>query len=499
MDAYNHLMEKYKDVAVLSSVSSVLHWDLETYMPPRGIELRSMQLAQMREIVHARETDPEIGRLLEGLEQSSTLDAMTEVQRRNVHLARKDYDRMTKLPPTLVKALAKQVPLTIDIWKKAKAKQDFSLYLPALEKIMDLTKQKATSLDPDKDPYDVLMDLYEPNLTSEVVTRLFTPLKQGLKKIIDKCLTHGADFNHTFLHARVPIAVQRALGPKLCAFVGYDFERGRLDETEHPFTGGLYDDVRILTHYHEDNFTSAIFSILHEAGHGIYEQNLPREWHWQPVGSAASLGIHESQSRFVENIVGKSPEFWAYFYPIVQKTVGEVLAGVSLEAFLQAINQVQPSKIRIEADEATYSLHVVLRFEIERDLMHEKLTVAELPQVWDEKMETLLGVTVENDAEGVMQDTHWAGGSIGYFPTYALGNIYDGMFLVALEKAAPNWRDSLAHGDISPVRDWMQSQVWTRGNLYDPLPLVEQVTGKAADPAPFLSYLEAKMARVYNF
>jgi len=274
---------------------------------------------------------------------------------------------------------------------------------------------------------------------------------------------------------------------------------GRLDETEHPFTAGYYDDVRITTHYHPDNFISSIFSVLHETGHAIYEQSLPQEWKYLPVGNAASMGVHESQSRFYENIIGRSREFWTSLLPRIKTAASPSLANLQQEEFVRAINVVKPSKIRIEADEVTYSLHIVIRFEIEKDLFSEKVSVSELPAIWNQKYKEILGVTVENDSEGVMQDTHWGSGLYGYFPSYALGNIYSGQILGALQKANPQWRSELSLGNLANIRGWLAKSVYSQGNLYDPADLIKRVSGSDLTVKPYLKYLENKFGAVYSF
>jgi len=286
-------------------------------------------------------------------------------------------------------------------------------------------------------------------------------------------------------------------------FIGYDTKSpqagGRLDETEHPFTTGYYDDVRITTHYHKDRFPSSLYSVLHEGGHALYEQNLPKKWIYQPIGASSSYGIHESQSRFVENMIGRSPEFLGYMFPKLKKIIGRTLRGVKLADFISSVNNVQPSKIRIEADEVTYGLHIIIRFEMERNIFAGKIGVDELPQAWNEKYEKYLGVEIEHDSEGVMQDTHWASGLYGYFPSYALGNIYGGMFLKKLRRDAPGWKKDIKKGNFTPVKNWLLENIHNKGKLYDPADLVKQVTGTNLTVKPFIDYLERKFGKIYGF
>jgi carboxypeptidase Taq len=289
----------------------------------------------------------------------------------------------------------------------------------------------------------------------------------------------------------------------LAKFIGYDVSSaeagGRIDETEHPFTTGYYDDVRITTHYYPNKFASSIFSILHEGGHALYEQNLKPEWMFQPVGGGCSMGFHESQSRFVENIIGRSKEFWTYFLSTLKKLTGNTLSNMALSEFVHAINHVQPSKIRVEADEVTYGLHVIIRFNLERDLFADKISIDELPQVWNESYSKYLGVTIQNDSEGVMQDTHWASGLYGYFPSYALGNIYSGQLLDCMETEIQDWRNQIRTGNFKNVKDWLIKNVHIHGDLYNPSDLIKVITGKELTVSPFLEYLNEKYSQLYQF
>ena len=504
--AYKRLMEKAKELFIFQSAGAVLSWDMETKMPPRAITLRSQQLALMGGIGHKMLTDPEIGVLLGKIRAHPDFDSLDEVQRRNVHLAKKEYDEATKLPEELVVETARQRTITIDTWKKAKAARDYASFRPDLERIFELRRRAAEILMDVKGtstPYDALIDIFEPGMTSEAISRIFGELRPGLVEIIEKCRSAPRQPDPSILRRGVPIEAQRRIAEGLVASIGYDIKSkeagGRIDETEHPFTTGYYDDVRITTHYHEDQFTSSIFSVLHEGGHALYEQGIPREWMYQPVGTACSHGFHESQSRFVENIVGRSREFWVHFLPELKGMTGGALSDLTLDGFVHAINRVVPSKIRIEADEVTYCLHIIIRFEIERALFAGKVTVDELPGVWNDKYREYLGVEVEHDSEGVMQDTHWAGGSFGYFPSYALGNIYGGQILGAMERDLPDWRSRLAAGGFAEVKGWLAEHIHRYGNLYDPADLIKVVTGEELTIKPFLRYLTRKYSELYGY
>jgi carboxypeptidase Taq len=506
LSSYKKLLEKTKNNITLNSAASILHWDMETKMPPRGIKLRSLQLALLSRIGHKMSTDPEIGRLLEETMKHPEYGSLDPVHKRNLYLIKKHYDEQTKLPEELVVETSKQQAITIDTWKKAKAAKNFSKFKPELEKLFSLRRQAAEILMDVKEtatPYDALIDIFEPKMTAEAISKVFKELREGLISVLRKCEESPKQPDTSILNRPLSIAAQQKIGKLLADFIGYDTSSatsgGRIDETEHPFTTGYYDDVRITTHYYPNRFVSSIFSILHEGGHALYEQNLKQEWMFQPVGDACSMGVHESQSRFVENIVGRSPEFWTYFLPKLKQSAGNRLSDVKLDDFVHAINQVTPSKIRVEADEVTYGLHVIIRFNIERDLFADKIAVDELPQVWNEKYSEYLGVTVEDDSEGVMQDTHWASGLYGYFPTYALGNIYSGQLLATMDKDVVDWRQQITSGNFGAVKEWLVKNVHSRGDLYSPPDLIKIITGKELVVDPYLSYLNKKYSRLYGF
>jgi len=455
---------------------------------------------------HRVSTNPKIETLLSKIEKHPDFDTLNELKKRNVYLMRKNYDEQTKLPEELVTETAKQQAITIDVWKKAKAAKKFSMFKPELEKLLELRKKAAEILMQVKataTPYDALIDIFEPKMTAEMITRIFRELKEGLVSIVTKCLSAPKQPDTSFLKRKVSLDVQRKVSNELAKFLEYDIESpkagGRIDETEHPFTTGYYDDIRITTHYYEDNLTFSLFSVLHEGGHAIYEKNLKSEWIYQPIGTGCSLGFHESQSRFVENIIGRSREFWVYFFPKLKEITGDTFSDVALDDFVRAVNHVRPSKIRVQADEVTYGLHVIIRFQIERELIAGKITVTDLPEIWNQKYKDYLGVDIENDSEGVMQDTHWAGGAFGYFPTYALGNIYSGQILVALERAMPDWRGQIAKGSFRGVERWLVENVHHYGNLHDATVLIKKITGEEINVKPYLDYLNKKYSWIYGY
>ncbi len=503
--AYRELLSKTKNITVLATAGGIIHWDMETMMPPGAVEQRSEQLALMSRLQHKLATDPEIGKLVKNIQSNPQYQLLSQKDKRNVYLINKSYLEQTSLPEKLVSDLARQEAVSINAWKRAKAQKNFNLFKADLQKLLDLNKQAAEILMKTKETktaYEALIDNFEPKMTTGKITTTFSQLQKGLKQLLSRIQARQNNPDETMLHKHVPMENQRQITQLLTKTLGYDTAssnaRGRIDETEHPFTAGYYDDVRITTHYYPDNYASSIFSVLHETGHALYEQNLNPKWKYQPVGSTCSYGVHESQSRFYENIIGRSEEFWTYFIPNLKKTLPN-LVNVDLDEFVRAINKVTFSKIRIEADEVTYNLHIIIRFEIERDLFADKITVSELPQIWNEKYSEYLGVKVEDDSEGVMQDTHWASGLYGYFPSYALGNIYSGQITEAISKSLPDWRSELAEGKLNRINNWLKTKIHRQGDLHDPEELIQKATGRTLDAQAYLKYLNTKYGKLYGF
>ncbi|XRH74786.1 MAG: carboxypeptidase M32 [Candidatus Methanosuratincola verstraetei] len=503
LEAYERLLLKYRDLAVLASAKGVLQWDTETMMPPCAFDLRGQQLALLSKIEHSMITDREIGELLDKIEKSQGYESLDQVQKRNVYLIRKQYDENTRLPEELVTETERQAIACYKQWRDAKTAKDFKIFEPELNKMFELKKQAAEILSEVKGVktlYDALVDFFEPKVSEEAIRNTFDQLKSRLIPIISKY--SSSQPNADWLKRPVPQNMQVEIAKKVAEFINYDISgnsaRGRIDPTEHPFTIGYYDDVRITTHYYEDNFMSSLFSVLHEGGHALYELNLDPSWKYQPVGTACSFGFHESQSRFVENVVGRSKYFWTYFLPIINKLTSGQFSDIDMAEALRAVNSVKPSKIRIEADEATYALHIITRFEIESALFSGKVDVKDLPQVWNEKYSKYLGVEIQNDAEGVLQDVHWAHGYFGYFPSYALGNIYCAQILNKLEKEVEDCWTEIEKGNFEPTRQWLTKNIHRAGNLYDPMELLVKVTGESINPNHFADYLEGKYRTIYG-
>jgi carboxypeptidase Taq len=497
--AYNELLALYREYQILKQAISILEWDFETYMPQNGVEQRSDQLALLAALIHDRITDSRIGELLKKIKRSSDYDSMNGHQKRNIYLLERDHTRAIRIPREFIEEYTRQTTIGVHTWKRAKKEKNYNLFKPELEKIIKLVKKRAALLDPQKDPYDVLLDEYEPGMTQDLYSPIFQDLKAGLLPLIDKCVTSSNKPDPSVLQRNCPIPIQRQLSEDLAKVVEYDLTRGRIDETEHPFTTGYVDDVRITTHYYENDFTNSFFSVLHEAGHGIYEQNLDTEYKYQPVGNSASYGLHESQSRLVENVIGRSAEFWEFYFPRLIQRTGNLFKDLDLNTLYKAINNVQRSKIRVEADEMTYCLHVIIRFEIERDLFANKITVDELPQTWNNKYLDYLGVVIQDDAEGVMQDTHWAGGAFGYFPTYAMGSLYNAQMLRSIKKDFPDYSELVKTGNLTPIIQWLKEKIHSAGNLYDPPEFIKTITGEPMNAKYFLQYLEEKYSSIYGW
>lgn len=495
---YEKLLAKIKEITILNNALGTIYWDMETFMPKGGIEQRSEEIALMSGIIHERLVEPEIGSLLEKIKQHESYENFSNAEKRNIYLIQRSYDQQTRVPKDLVMALAKQAAIGVGVWKKAKAESNYKLFKPELEKILELTKQQAHYLNPEMDPYDVLLDQNEPGFNREIIDKLFSELRDGLTLLIKEAVEVPNQPDYSIIKRKCPVVIQKKMSEDMAKLIDFDFTRGRIDETVHPFTSGYYDDVRVTTRYLEHDFSSNLFSVLHECGHALYEQNMPKKYKYQPVGYYCSMGFHEAQARFFENIVGRSREFWEHYYPRFKELTGEIFADLELDTFLRALNKVNPSKIRIEADPVTYSLHIILRYEIEKELFAGKLSLDDLPKVWNQKMKDYLGIEIENDAEGVLQDTHWAGGGFGYFPDYALGNIYDGQLLWKMEQDIPNWREQVKKGDNSKIVKWMIEHVHQKGNLLDALDLIKEITGKELSTKYYLDYLQNEYKKLIN-
>ncbi len=500
--ALEKLRARDREIQLIRHSVALLHWDQETGMPKRGIDERSEQLGLLEGLAHEKLSADEIGELLEEAGSSSESPAGREdlgVQDRAfLRALRREYDRATKIPKRLVTELAQEVSTAQSVWVDARSRSDFGSFAPHLEKLLALNIEKAQAVGYDDHPYDALLDEYEPRMTTKKVGRVFSDLKEALVPLVQE-LKEKSSVDASFLSQHYPIEQQEALSRRILEDLGYDFERGRLDVTAHPFTmavGG--DDVRITTRYHEHNFTSAFFGTVHEAGHALYEMGIAHEYKCSVLGEGASLGVHESQSRTWENMIARSIQFWRRYFPVLREYFPSQLTDVTLSRFLRAVNRVHPSLIRIEADEVTYSLHVILRYELEQAMVTGDLKVRDLPSEWNRAMEQLLGIRPEKDAEGVLQDIHWAMGAIGYFPTYALGNLYGAQFYEVMQRDLENFDGLVAHGEFSPIREWMREHIHRHGAAKTPAELLKDVCGAELDAQPFIDYLRGKYSNLLD-
>ncbi|MFW9915479.1 MAG: carboxypeptidase M32 [Candidatus Thorarchaeota archaeon] len=497
-DAYKNLMKEIEAYYQLGAISSRLMWDTQTSMPPKGIEQRGKQFAFLRSLAHQKIASSKIKALLDSIRNSSAFEARSLQENRNVYLIERLHARETKIPSELVAESAKQAAMTQNIWREAKKKSNYSLFKPEFEKMLDLTKARAEALDASKDPYDVLIDAYfDPGMTSKKLTIMFEKLKKRLIPLIEKCVSSSHQPDTSLAQRACSLGQKQKIAEDVVRVVGYDLEAGRIDEAEHPFTSGSLSDVRITTNY-QYNLLTVILIVLHEAGHAMYQQAINKAYAYQPVGEAVSFGVHESQSRFMDNNLGQSREFWTYYLPRLKQQTGTLFEDVDIDTMYFAVNQVALTPIRAPADELTYALHIILRFEIGKDLLNDKIDLDDLPRIWNAKMKDYLNIDITDDAEGVLQDPHWSGGAFGYFPSYELGNIYAAQIMAAMNKALPDYEAQIASGNFNGIQTWLNENIRQHGNLYDAEDLIEKATGEKPTVDYLLEYLETKYSQLYD-
>lgn len=503
------LLELDREIALLSHIDALLGWDQETYMPPKAVEERAEQLALVEGLAHERSVSPEIGEKLEALGSTSANPSgetsLSDRERAYLRVARRAYDREVKLPADLVAELARETALSQSAWVEARSKNDFPAFAPHLERMVALKRRQAACLAEGSgrgaSAYDALLDLYEPGSTEASVASVFALLRKELVAILE-LIRSRPQVDDSFLHRNCPAERQKAISEWIMGLMSYDLGSGRLDTVAHPFTTTLgVADVRITTRYIEDYFASSMFSTIHEAGHALYELGMAPgpEFMYSRLRDCASMAVHESQSRLWENVVGRSAPFWSANYDRLRELAGSSLAGVGAESFVKAVNKVESSLIRTEADEVTYGLHIIMRFELESDLISGRLEARDLPEAWRATSRQLLGIESPDDARGCLQDVHWAIGLFGYFPSYALGNLYAAQFWAAMRKDAPDLDGRIASGDLGPVLSWLRAKVHGPAASYLPGELALRATGSELDPSFFVSYLREKYSRVYGF
>jgi carboxypeptidase Taq len=494
--SFQSLLEFSRDLYALRSAVGVLSWDQETYMPAKGGEGRARSMAALSRVMHQRFSDP---RLLETLEACAAADGLPEEDRAVVRELRRDRDKAVKVPEALAAEIAETISLSQRVWAEARPKNDTAAFNPWLAKVVALRRKEAECLGYAETPYDALLDNYEPGARTSYLRGLLNDLKAELVPLLGKLMDAQGKAASPIEGMTFPLAEQKIFNQKILAAMGFDLEAGRLDESAHPFTEGLHpEDVRLTTRYSERDLMSALFSTLHEGGHGIYEQGFQPRYFGTPMAEAVSLGVHESQSRLWENQVGRSLDFWSCYYPSLQGLFPAQLGKMDLNAFLKAINRVQPSLIRVEADEVTYNLHIVLRFELETALFGGELEPAGLESAWNEGMRRNLGVVPETPSVGYMQDVHWSCGLLGYFPTYTLGNLRSAQLFDAARKALPGLKDDVRSGSFGGLKAWLNKEVHQSGRRYDGDALMEKATGSKTSAAPFLAYLRGKYSALYG-
>jgi carboxypeptidase Taq len=501
--ALSRLKEIDTEIHVLSGAIALLGWDQETYMPKGGLASRGEQTALLGGLAHDRLVSAETSSLLASLGCTDAEPAgdpgLPRLERLYLRAFRLAWARAAKLPGEFVRERAKAVVHSQAAWAEAREKNDFPSFEPHFQAMIGFARREAAYLGFEKDPYSGLLDLYEPGMTEAPVAAVFEELKAGLASLLSR-IASRPQIDDSFLHRPCPEERQEAFSGKIAGILGLDPERSRLDRSAHPFSTTIGPgDVRITTRYFQDYFASSVSSTIHETGHALYEQGLPEAWKSTAAGEAASMAVHESQSRFWENMVGRSLAFWKAWLPELKEYAGPALEGVGPEEFYRAMNRVEPGLIRVDADEVTYSLHVVLRFELESALVSGALEPKDLPSAWKEAMKRNLGVVPADDAEGCLQDIHWSIGLVGYFPSYALGNLYAAQFAERMEKDLGGIDALVERGEHARLLDWLRAKVHSKGSLLTPSEILSEATGAVLSPKPFLGYLERKYAGIYGF
>ena len=497
-DALTALKERLGLVTDLRQAADLLHYDQEAFMPAGAASARASQLASLSKVAHDLFVADEVGQWLETLQPLADDPETDADDAALLQVVGKDYARERKLPTEYVARATETYILANEHWRRARQDADFPVFAPWLKRIVDLSHEYADYQGYADHVYDALLDQFEPGMQTREVEALFAPLREETTRLVQAVAEAGAPNDAACLRGHFDVAAQRHLGRVLVAAYGFDFNRGRVDEVTHPFcTSFSRDDVRLTTRVYADELNVNLFGMLHECGHALYDQNIDPRYDRTPLASGCSLGIHESQSRMWENLVGRGRPFWHWAYPILRAHFPQ-FQNVSLEEFYRAINVVAPSFIRVEADEVTYNLHIMLRFELEKAMMEGAVNLDQLPDEWNDRMQAYLGITPRNDAEGVLQDVHWSFGSIGYFPTYSLGNIISVQLFEACRRELPDLDAQFARGEFGALLEWMKTRIHCHGRRYEPTALLAMNVGTGLDAAPYVAYLRGKLKDVYG-
>ena len=496
---YDQLCAHARETALLESVEALLGWDERTMMPLAAGAYRAEQMTYLAGAMHRRDTDPRLGEMLAELAASPLAQDKHSEAGTTIRQLKRKYEKKSKLPQALVEELTRASVLGQQAWVEARKNNDFPSFAPHVEKIFRLKREQADALGYDDCPYDALLDEFEQGETTANVAEVLAGLREELVPLVSEIAASGKAPQVEILTRRYPKSAQEAFGRQAAAQIGFDFARGRLDVTHHPFCSGLGPhDCRITTRYDERHFPGAFFGTLHEAGHGIYDQGLPAELFGLPPGSFVSLGIHESQSRMWENFVGRSRAFWRFFFPAAKAAFYEALSETSEDEFYFAINDVRPSLIRVEADEATYNLHIIIRFELEQALINGELQARDLPGAWSEKYQKFLGIAPPDDADGCLQDVHWSAALVGYFATYSLGNLYAAQFFEQADRDLGGLAEQFARGEFAPLKTWLNEKIHRHGQCHTAEELVKNITGAPLSHAPLIRHLRGKLGPLYG-
>jgi len=491
--------KQWARISILEQTIAILGWDMETCMPDEGVAARSEQMALLSELAHRWLVSDETARLLEDAERETKGGGYFSDEVSMLRSARRTYDQRVKIPEELVTRMARTTTRANSIWVDARARSDFGAFAPILTELIELNREQADHLGYTEHRYDALLDLFEPDLKTSTVEKLFAEMKSGLVPLVKEITGSAKAPDTSFLSQKFSTAAQEAFGLIVLKDMGYDFRRGRQDRSAHPFTTSFTPyDVRITTRYDENDLLSALFSTIHEGGHALYDQGLPLDRVNTPLCQPISLGVHESQSRLWENIIGRSRPFWRHYLPILQKHFPGQLDGTSPERFYRAVNRSRPGLIRVESDELTYNLHIFIRFEIEKELIGGSLETMDIPSIWNEKYRAYLGVTPPDDARGCLQDIHWAHGSFGYFPTYTIGNLLSAQLYNRALEEHPSIPSEIEQGNMRTLLAWLRDRVHRHGSRYTFAELVKEITGGEVQVGPFMKYLSDKFREIYS-